>query len=202
MKIIEKPANILLDAPLSTGEESAIQRYYGWVRFLSMPIILGIIILVSLLASRMDTIWLWIFACGLPLNFLFGHLIISKALVSVEKKKLNVRKIVISDECIMVDMPSGKREFFQYHAMEELKVIYSGFETALLPKGKHFNGVANELEFKYYGRKVNFRFRLPSQAHYAALQDVLMCWAQIGVPFEEYNSTSGLPLASYLCEVK
>lgn len=202
MNIIEKPANILLDAPISTGENSAIQRYYGWVRFLSMPLILGIVLLVSILASQMTTVWFWVFACGLPLNFLFGHLIISKALVNVEKKRMNVPKIIISDECIMIDMPEGKREFFQYHAMEDLKVIYSGYESALIPKGKHFNGVANEISFRYYGRKINFHFRLPSQAHYAALQDVLMCWAQMQIPFEEYNSTSGLPLSSYLCEVK
>lgn len=190
----------LFQAPLVTGKATLLQRYYRLSNTLS-PVVLGAWALSAIGLYEVMPFNLWaILGVAIPVNVLIGHITLTRFLTSSERKNADTPQLNIQDSGILVELDAGEK-LFPYENIQQIKVIYSGYERNLLHFRKTGENTPNEITFKHKGQTIRIPFRLYSEQDMFRLQDVLLFWKDKGIMFDEYNATSGIPVKSTLLEL-
>lgn len=195
------PEPPLFGAPLLPGSTSWVQQYFRLSRWLTIPVVFALIFALIFLWGKMPTFWLIFLVVLVPVNFVIFHYLIARVFAKMDVDRWHVHKFYIGETTLTIYHPSGKVETFPLEQLENIQIIYSGYERAFFPQSKYFSGSRNELNVKYRDRKVDLRFRLISPGHYQDFLDLLAFLYDAGIDFEEYNRTSGIPVKSTMLEL-
>ncbi|MEO0470797.1 MAG: hypothetical protein AAF206_14315 [Bacteroidota bacterium] len=191
----------IFGAPLLPGSTSWIQKYYRLSRWLTIPTLLVLAVVLIALSDTISGFWISVIAIAVPINFIVFHALIAKVFAKMDQGEWHKHKLYISRESLTIYSPEKEIETFYLKDLSNIRWIYSGYERAFFPQGKHFSGSSNELHFNYRTRKVSLRFRLVSVDHFQVFRSLIDDWYEWEIPFEEYNQTSGLPVNSHRLRV-
>ena len=187
-------------APLVTGKATVLQRYYRLSNTFS-PVMIALWSLSGIGLYDIMPFKLWtILGVAIPVNALFGHILLTRLLTNAERNNPDNPQLRITNQGISVDLDAGEK-LFPYENIQHIKVIYSGYERNLLHFRKTDKNTPNEITFKHKGQHIRIPFRLYSQQDMFRLQDTLLFWREKGVLFDEYNATSSIPVKSNLLEL-
>ncbi|MEZ4849442.1 MAG: hypothetical protein R3B93_12655 [Bacteroidia bacterium] len=189
-------------APLLPGRSSWIQQYFQLSRWLTIPAIVLVGLMMVWLLQDFSKVWLTVILVAIPINFIGFHLLAARVFANMDLEQKHDHRMIIDDESIEIMYPDKDPDHFSLEELKNVKIIYSGYERAFFPSGKYFNGAQNQLLFQCRGRKFSLRFRLISRRHFHELKEMLVDWYEMGLEFEEFNRTSGLPVKTQLFEVQ
>lgn len=196
------PESTIFTAPLLPGNTSWVQQYFRMSRALTFPVLMVILVLMVVFWDKIPGIWAAVLVIGVPANFLLFHYLFARVFAQAEMEKWHTHILAASEDTLSLVIPGVETESFRFQRMEKLRIFFSGYEKAWFPSGKHFSGSRNQLSFKYGEKKVEVTFRLISESHYRELLHFISVLYDQGVHFEEYNSTSGLPIRSDMLIIK
>ena len=187
-------------APLVTGKTSVLQRYYRLSNTLS-PVMFGLWATSAIGLYEVMPFNIWaILGVAIPVNMLFGHIVLTRFLTQAERNHADTPQMSINHTGISVALDAGEK-MFPYENIQHIRVIYSGYERNLLHFRKAGENTPNEITFKHKGQQIRIPFRLYAEQDMVRLQDTLLFWREKGVLFEEYNAISGIPVKSNLLEL-
>lgn len=196
------PEPTLFSAPLLPGSTSWVQQYFRMSRILTFPVLILVLVLIVVFWESIPGVWAAIVLIGVPANFLLFHYLFARVFAQIEMNKWHTHIMTATDNTLTLLVPGREAESYRFQRMEKLRIFFSGYEKAWFPSGKHFSGSRNKLSFKYGEKKVELTFRLISQSHYSELLHFVSVLYENGIHFEEFNSTSGLPVKSHLLVIE
>jgi|GEM_PF-3066771 len=190
------------EAPLVPGVGSYLQQYYKIVRILTVPLLVLMVFLFAGLWEANVATWILVLGIAMPINFLLAHYFLSKGIAQWDKNRRNAHKLIFVRDELIIYREGRPVDYYCLDELQSLKLIYSGYDRAFFSTNKHFHGGNNQVHFRHKGKIIEYRFRLLSRKHAAAFKETLMYWYDIGLKFEEYNTSSGLPIKSYLLTIE
>ncbi|MEZ4827298.1 MAG: hypothetical protein R3C61_13620 [Bacteroidia bacterium] len=190
----ESDSRLLFSAPLVPGKASWVQQYFRLSRFFTLPAILITGIGLILLWEKLAVSWIIIVAVMILGGFFLLHYVVARIIADMEMDQWHSAKICATDSAILLYFPEEEPLVYSYKRAEQMRVIFSGYEKAWFPSGKYFSGSRNQISFKYGEKNVDITFRLISPAHFSDFKEFLSFLYDAQIPFDEYNSTSGLPV--------